>query len=149
MARSFQDLRHIAARALGHGTQPAQSFLEGSREQGLSQKRAARLKHIEGPSSFALGHRAGSLGGAPSSAAMARVHSGCEVLEHFYASGSADRTTALAGQRDGWRWLRPDLLTHRADRIERPKRLDRRDFRSIRLFDWNVLQTLTFRGAQG
>jgi SAM-dependent methyltransferase len=97
MPLSPEDLEHIAARTLAHYEQHAQSYWEGTRDHDVSQNIAALLKHIPGPPPFelldfgcgpgrdlhtftALGHRAVGLEGAPSAAALARVHSGCEVL---------------------------------------------------------------------
>ena len=101
MTQSSQDLQQIAARTLAHYEHNAQSFWEGTRDHDVSQNIAALLKHIPGPGPFDLldfgcgpgrdlrtfkdmGHRAVGLEGAPSSAAMARAHSGCEVLEQSF-----------------------------------------------------------------
>ena len=101
MPLSTEDLQHIAARNLAHYEQHAQSYWEGTRDHDVSQNIEALLKHIAGPPPFdlldfgcgpgrdlrtfkALGHRAVGLEGAPSAAALARVHSGCEVLEQSF-----------------------------------------------------------------
>lgn len=101
MTQSSEDLQQIATRTLAHYEQHAQSFWEGTRDHDVSQNIAALLKHIAGAPPFdlldfgcgpgrdlrtfkALGHRAVGLEGAPSMAAMARVHSGCEVLEQSF-----------------------------------------------------------------
>lgn len=101
MIQSSEDLPQIAARTLAHYEQHAQSFWEGTRDHDVSQNITALLKHMAGPPPFdlldfgcgpgrdlrafkALGHRAVALEGAPSSAAMARAHSGCEVLEQSF-----------------------------------------------------------------
>jgi len=101
MPLSSEDLQQIATRTLAHYEQHAQSYLEGTREHDVRQNIAALLKHIPGPPPFdlldfgcgpgrdlltfkALGHRAVGLEGAPSAAALARAHSGCEVLEQSF-----------------------------------------------------------------
>lgn len=101
MTQSSDDLQQIAARTLAHYEQNAQSFWEGTRDHDVSQNIAALLGHIHGPAPFdlldfgcgpgrdlrtfkALGHRAVGLEGAPSAAALARAHSGCEVLEQSF-----------------------------------------------------------------
>jgi len=101
MTHSSEDLQQIAARTLAHYEQNAQSFWEGTRDHDVSQNIAALLGHIAGPAPFdlldfgcgpgrdlrtfrALGHRAVGLEGAPSLAALARTHSGCEVLEQSF-----------------------------------------------------------------
>jgi len=101
MPFSPDDLEDIAARTLAHYEQHAQSYWEGTRDHDVSQNIAALLKHIAGPPPFdlldfgcgpgrdlhtlkALGHRAVGLEGAPSAAALARAHSGCEVLEQSF-----------------------------------------------------------------
>lgn len=101
MPLSSEDLQHVAARTLAHYEQHAQSYWEGTRDHDVSQNIAALLKHMAGPPPFdlldfgcgpgrdlltfkALGHHAVGLEGAPSVAALARVHSGCEVLEQSF-----------------------------------------------------------------
>lgn len=101
MPLSPAELQNIAARTLGHYEQHAQSYWEGTRDDDVSQNIAALLKHMPGPRPFdlldfgcgpgrdlhtfkALGHRAVGLEGAPSAAALARAHSGCEVLEQSF-----------------------------------------------------------------
>ena len=98
MALTPQDLRAIAARTLAHYERHAQDFWQGTRDHDVSQNVEALLQAIEaapplelldlgcGPgrdlATFAaLGHRATGIEGAPQLAAMARTHSGCEVLE--------------------------------------------------------------------
>ena len=98
MALTPQDLRAIAARTLAHYERHAQDFWQGTRDHDVSQNVEALLQAIEaapplelldlgcGPgrdlATFAaLGHRATGIEGAPQLAAMARAHSGCEVLE--------------------------------------------------------------------
>lgn len=101
MPLSSEDLQNIATRTLAHYEQHAQSYWEGTRDHDVSQNIAALLKHIPGSPPFdlldfgcgpgrdlhtfkALGHRAVGLEGAPSAAALARAHSGCEVLEQSF-----------------------------------------------------------------
>jgi SAM-dependent methyltransferase len=101
MPLSPADLQNIAARTLAHYEQHAQSYWEGTRDHDVSQNIAALLKHLPGPPPFdlldfgcgpgrdlstfkELGHRAVGLEGAPSAAALARGHSGCEVLEQSF-----------------------------------------------------------------
>ena len=101
MTLTPEDLQHAAASTLAHYEQRAQSYWEGTRDHDVSQNIDALLKHIAGPGPFelldfgcgpgrdlrtfaALGHRAVGLEGAPSAAALARAHSGCEVLEQNF-----------------------------------------------------------------
>lgn len=101
MALSPEDLQLITARTLAHYEQHAQSYWEGTRDHDVSQNIAALLKHISGPPPFdlldfgcgpgrdlqtfkALGHRAVGLEAAPRAVAMARAHSGCEVLQQSF-----------------------------------------------------------------
>ena len=96
-----EDLQRIADRTLAHYDQRAQAFWEGTRDHDVSQNIDALLQHIEalpplelldvgcGPGRdlktfTALGHRAIGLEGAPALAAMARAHSGCDVLEQNF-----------------------------------------------------------------
>jgi len=92
------ELDSIAAKTLAHYDANAQSFWEGTRDHDVTQNRAALLNAIEAPPPFtlldvgcgpgrdlmaftALGHHAVGLEGSPPLAALAREHSGCEVLE--------------------------------------------------------------------
>jgi SAM-dependent methyltransferase len=94
-------LRQIAARTLTHYDRNAQAFWEGTRDHDVSQNIAALLQHIEAPSPLeildfgcgpgrdllafsALGHHPIGLEGSPALAALAREHSGCEVLEQNF-----------------------------------------------------------------
>ena len=98
MALTPKDLQTIAARTLAHYAQHAQDFWQGTRDHDVSQNVEALLRAIEAAPPFelldlgcgpgrdlitfsALGHHATGLEGAPQLAAMARAHSGCEVLE--------------------------------------------------------------------
>ena len=95
------ELQAIAARTLAHYDRNAQSFWEGTRDHDVSQNISALLDHIEATPPFelldfgcgpgrdlrafaALGHHATGLEGSPELAAMARLHSGCEVLEQSF-----------------------------------------------------------------
>ena len=92
------DLRRISQGTLAHYDERAPAYWEGTRDHDVSQNIAALLQHIDvappyelldlgcGPgrdlATFAaLGHRATDLEGAPRPAAMARAHSGCDVIE--------------------------------------------------------------------
>ena len=96
-----ETLQQIAARTLAHYDQNAQSFWEGTRDHDVRQNIEALLRHIEGAAPFevldfgcgpgrdliaftALGHHATGLEGSRELAAMARQHSGCEVLEQNF-----------------------------------------------------------------
>ena len=108
MPLSPEDLQHIAARTLLHYEQHAQSYWEGTRDHDVSQNIAALLQHMPGPPPFDLLYwnsdstnlpgpfyawylrntyfenlliQPGSL---TSAAALARAHSGCEVLEQSF-----------------------------------------------------------------
>lgn len=101
MALTDDDLQHIAARTLAHYNQNAQSFWEGTRDHDVSQNIQTLLRYINVPPPFelldfgcgpgrdlmafqALGHRPVGLEGSTELAAMARAHSGCEVLEQRF-----------------------------------------------------------------
>jgi SAM-dependent methyltransferase len=101
MSLSAADLQHITARTLAHYEQHARSYWEGTRDHDVSQNIAALLRHVAGSPPFDLldfgcgpgrdlhtfktmGHRVVGLEGAPSVAALARAHSGCEVLEQSF-----------------------------------------------------------------
>ena len=96
-----EDLQRIAARTLAHYDQSAQTFWEGTRDHDVSQNITALLQYIEASAPFvlldfgcgpgrdlktfkALGHDATGLEGSPQLAAMARVNSGCDVLEQSF-----------------------------------------------------------------
>ena len=96
-----ETLQQIAARTLAHYDQNAQSFWEGTRDHDVRQNIEALLQHIEGAAPFevldfgcgpgrdlaaftGLGHHATGLEGSRVLAAMARQHSGCEVLEQSF-----------------------------------------------------------------
>lgn len=97
------ELRRIAARTLAHYEQHARAFWEGTRDHDVRQNIDALLSNITAPAPFdlldlgcgpgrdlitfkALGHRPIGLEGSPALAAMARSHSGCEVMEQDFLS---------------------------------------------------------------
>jgi len=101
MALTDDELRGITGRTLAHYDRRAQAFWEGTRDHDVSQNIAALLQHIEAPPPFelldfgcgpgrdlmafkTLGHRATGLEGSAELAALARAHSGCEVLEQDF-----------------------------------------------------------------
>lgn len=94
-------LQRIAADTISHYEASAAQFWLGTRDHDVSQNIRALLDHIQSEPPFeildfgcgpgrdlqtltALGHRATGLEGTPSFAAMAREHSGCEVLEQSF-----------------------------------------------------------------
>lgn len=101
MTLTPEDLEHIATQTLGHYEQRAQAFWDGTRDHDVSQNIEALLRYIEAPSPYALldfgcgpgrdlmaftklGHRATGVEGSTRFAAMAREHSGCEVLQQNF-----------------------------------------------------------------
>jgi SAM-dependent methyltransferase len=101
MQHTAEDLERIAAQTLAHYDKNAQGFWEGTRDHDVSQNIDAMLQHIAAASplelldfgcgpgrdliSFtALGHRVTGLEGSAQLAALARAHSGCEVLEQNF-----------------------------------------------------------------
>ena len=101
MSLNPRDLEKIADATLEHYNQHAEDFWEGTRKHDVSQNIAALLQYIEGEPPFTildfgcgpgrdltafaqLGHRAVGLEGAARFAAMARVHSGCEVWQQDF-----------------------------------------------------------------
>jgi SAM-dependent methyltransferase len=101
MPLTRDELERIAARTLAHYDAEARAFWEGTRDHDVSQNIAALLDHIEANPPFELldfgcgpgrdlmtfrrlGHRATGLEGSAELAAMARRHSGCEVLEQNF-----------------------------------------------------------------
>ena len=96
-----EDLERITAATLRHYDERAEAFWEGTRDHDVRQNVEALLRHIQavppwrildlgcGPgrdlSTFrALGHEAIGLDGSPALAALARIHSGCEVWEQDF-----------------------------------------------------------------
>jgi SAM-dependent methyltransferase len=96
-----EELANVAARTLAHYDAGARDFWEGTRDHDVSQNIAALLDHIQASPPFdlldfgcgpgrdlmtfrRLGHRATGLEGSRELAAMARAHSGCEVLEQNF-----------------------------------------------------------------
>ncbi len=101
MQQTPEDLQRIAERTLAHYDRNAQAFWEGTRDHDVSQNIDALLRHIEATPPFeildfgcgpgrdlktfrALGHRVTGLEGSPQLAALARVNSGCVVLEQNF-----------------------------------------------------------------
>ncbi len=101
MALTPDELRHITTRTLSHYDRGAREFWEGTRDHDVSQNIAALLQPIQAPPPLklldfgcgpgrdlatfkALGHHVTGLEGSPRLAAMARAHSGCEVLEQSF-----------------------------------------------------------------
>jgi SAM-dependent methyltransferase len=94
-------LAKVSAGTLQYYEQRAQAFWEGTRDHDVRQNIEALLRHIEGAPPYrildfgsgpgrdlaafaALGHVAVGLEGCAAFAAMARVHSGCEVWEQDF-----------------------------------------------------------------
>jgi SAM-dependent methyltransferase len=101
MNPSAEDIKHIATQTLAHYERSAQAFWEGTKDHDVSQNIAALLQAIKAPAPFKLldfgcgpgrdlktfkdmGHQPTGLEGAAALAAMARSHSGCEVLEQNF-----------------------------------------------------------------
>ncbi len=101
MTLKAEELARIAKVTLEHYEQGAEDFWRGTRDHDVSQNIGELLRHLEGAPPFtildlgcgpgrdlkalsALGHVAVGLEGAPRFAAMARAHSGCEVLEQDF-----------------------------------------------------------------
>jgi SAM-dependent methyltransferase len=95
------ELRAISCRTLGHYDAGADAFWEGTRHHDVTQNVAALLRHIEGSGPFAIldfgcgpgrdlvtfrdfGHEAVGLDGSAHFVAMARAHTGCEVLHQDF-----------------------------------------------------------------
>jgi SAM-dependent methyltransferase len=96
-----RNLEEIADLTLEHYNQRAEAFWEGTREHDVSQNISALLRHIAGNHPLTLldfgcgpgrdlkvfaelGHIAIGLEGAPRFAAMARVHSSCDVWQQDF-----------------------------------------------------------------
>ena len=101
MALSPDDLAHIATHTLAHYSAQAEQFWSGTRDHDVSQNIDALLRFIEAPAPLAildvgcgpgrdlrtfvnLGHHATGLEASPQFVAMARAHSGCEVLAQSF-----------------------------------------------------------------
>jgi SAM-dependent methyltransferase len=95
------DLAYITARTLAHYDANAEQFWEGTRDHDVRQNVETLLRHIRGTLPFrildfgcgpgrdlltfrALGHEPVGLEGSRELAAMARAHSGCEILEQNF-----------------------------------------------------------------
>ncbi|MGH8724811.1 MAG: class I SAM-dependent methyltransferase [Burkholderiales bacterium] len=96
-----RELEKIVSVTLEHYEQRAADFWRGTRDHDVRQNIDALLRHVEGAAPFTildlgcgpgrdlksfrdLGHVAVGLEAAPTFAAMARSHSGCEVLEQDF-----------------------------------------------------------------
>ena len=96
-----KDLDKITDSTVGHYDQRADDFWEGTRDHDVSQNIESLLHYIEGKPPFTIldfgcgpgrdlkvfadrGHRAVGLEGSAQFAAMAREHSGCEVLHQDF-----------------------------------------------------------------
>ncbi len=94
-------LRGLTATTIGHYDQAAARYWEGTRDHDVSQNIAALIAAIEGEPPYAvldfgcgpgrdlmqfgaLGHRVVGLDGSAELVAMARAHSGCEVLHQDF-----------------------------------------------------------------
>jgi SAM-dependent methyltransferase len=112
MPSSKQD-GSVSFRTLAHYEANAADFWEGTKDHDVSQNYAALLDNLEGPGPFSLldfgcgpgrdlahvrslGHEAVGLEGCAAFCAMARRHSGCEVLEQDFLALSLP-----AGRFDG------------------------------------------------
>ena len=101
MSSSTSTLENITAQTLAHYERTADAFWQGTRDHDVSQNIAALLGAIEAEPPFELldfgcgpgrdlkafsdlGHHAIGVEGAPRLAAMARMHTGCEVLEQNF-----------------------------------------------------------------
>lgn len=93
----------VSARTLAYYEAHAKAFWEGTHDHDVSQNCAALLDRLEGPGPFtivdfgcgpgrdlayfrSLGHEVVGVEGCSSFCAMARAHSGCEVLEQDFLS---------------------------------------------------------------
>ena len=91
----------LVARTLNHYNQRAEAFWEGTRHHDVTQNIDALLRYIQSTPPFTIldfgcgpgrdlktfverGHRAVGLEGSPAMAALARSHSGCEVLDQDF-----------------------------------------------------------------
>ena len=101
MSEAANILSHITTQTLAHYDQNAEAYWQGTRTHDVSQNIAALLEHIEAATPFELldfgcgpgrdlktfkelGHHPTGLEGAAQPAAMARVYSGCEVLQQNF-----------------------------------------------------------------
>lgn len=101
MTTPREDLTVVSVRTLRHYDERAVEFWEGTRDHDVRQNIEALLRHLDGAPPFrildfgcgpgrdlaafrSLGHEAVGLDGSPRLAALARTHSGCEVLEQDF-----------------------------------------------------------------
>jgi SAM-dependent methyltransferase len=100
VARTTAD-KGVSCRTLAHYQANARDFWSGTKDHDVAQNYAALLDNLEGPGPFAIldfgcgpgrdlayfrarGHEAVGLEGCRAFCAMARLHSGCEVLEQDF-----------------------------------------------------------------
>jgi SAM-dependent methyltransferase len=103
MGSSVTEKNAVSSRTLAHYEATATDFWEGTKDHDVSQNYGALLDNIEGAGPFtildlgcgpgrdlsyfrSLGHQAVGLDGCSTFCAMAREHSGCEVLEQNFLS---------------------------------------------------------------
>jgi 2-polyprenyl-3-methyl-5-hydroxy-6-metoxy-1,4-benzoquinol methylase len=108
MNLTTEELERIAARTLDHYERHAHAFWQGTRDHDVSQNIAALLQYIDAPAPFELldfgcgpgrdletfkllGHRVTGLEGSVQLADLARIHSGCEVLQQNFLQLSLPR----------------------------------------------------------
>lgn len=101
MTDHSEELSTLTERTLGHYERRADAFWEGTKDHDVTQNRAALLRHIEPQAQLTIldlgcgpgrdlvaftemGHTAVGLDGADSFCALARKHSGCEVLHQNF-----------------------------------------------------------------
>jgi len=101
MTQSREELAEIVRVTLAHYGERADGYRRGAQDHDVSQNIAELLRHIEGTPPFRIldlgcgpgrdlrtfrdmGHAPVGLEGLPEFAALARAHSGCEVLEQDF-----------------------------------------------------------------
>jgi len=101
MTQSREELAEIVRVTLAHYGERADGYRRGTQDHDVSQNIAELLRHIEGTPPFRIldlgcgpgrdlrtfrdmGHAPVGLEGLPEFAALARAHSGCEVLEQDF-----------------------------------------------------------------
>src|SRR5258706_3665562 len=106
--KQADDLARISRLTLDDYERRADSFWQGTKDHDVTQNYDALLSHLEGDGPFTLldfgcgpgrdlryfadlGHTAVGLDGCPRFCAMARAHSGCEVLQQDFLALSLPR----------------------------------------------------------